>query len=899
MSRRLLALLALVPLACGDDLPSSTDAGSSDSTNGSSAGEPTPNPSTNADSSTDVTGQPPDAGGPPAACTVDPTKAAMQWPGLQDDGSTILVNGRRTESYGETVLIADHGFDVLAHPVAEVVYVTAAGRDASRLYVFDRNTHALVQEVERANAYHGLLLSPDGSRLYASNGLPGGVEYFDVAADGMVTLVGEIPVVGWTSGLTQSADGSTLWVASFDADRISEVDTATMTVTRLIATGVQPWDVMHIPGRNELWATGFGEDELSVFDLTADEVAATISLPTSPSMMALQDDESTMFVSVTGADTIVAIDTDTRTVVAETPVAEDDFVDVTGTQLPNSNVSALYHDGASDRLYATRGSDAAVGVFEASTLTSLGSIPTSWYPAGVALSPDGQQLFIPEMRANGSRSRVTGDPEDYGEYRGGVSFIDLDAIDLADSTNDVVSNFRRPLEVTPVPDCGSDFPLPEGYGGSPVIEHVVLIVNENQTFDALFGASGEALGVEADPEFLKWELPVTVNKRALAERFVIGDHFFTDAEESDSGHTFLTATHWTEYVERIKDERDDHGVLESYPLSQPAIPDRGNFFSWLLDNGKSIQIYGEIVGILQESSEGPVSQFSDPAFPGGILVNYDVRDEDKAQYVASEIARGELADFTYLLLPNDHGQGIEPGQPTPPSMTADNDYGVGIVVDAISHSKFWESTVIIVLQDDPQGSDDHIDESRSPILVISPWVRRGYVSHAQYSFSSVFATIERLLGVQPLGRPDAAAAPMYDMFTDVPDLEPYDAIPREFPEELGNIGDPGIAASRCMDFRGPDRNPGLGRVVKHYLAFRRGELTAEQADARIAADLADPEMLEEAEEEREEELSAHHAAIEGYRALVERYPDRNFPPLVEPPARLGPDPDCDLDDLHD
>lgn len=358
------------------------------------------------------------------------------------------------------------------------------------------------------------------------------------------------------------------------------------------------------------------------------------------------------------------------------------------------------------------------------------------------------------------------------------------------------------------------------------------------------------------------------------------------------GHTFLTATHWTEWVERINFDRDEYGVLETYPISQEAIPDRGNFFSWLLDHGKSIQIYGEIVGILHDSTVGPVSQFADPGFPGGIVINYDVHDVDKAQYVASEIARGELADFTFLSLPNDHGQGIVPGQPTPQSMTADNDAAVGIVVDALSHSPFWESTLVIVLQDDPQGSDDHIDESRSPLLLISPWVRRGYVSHAHYSFSSVFATIERLLGVPPLGRPDASAAPMWDMFTDVPDLEPYDAIPREFPEELGNVGDPGYAATRCMDFRGPDRNPGLGIVVDAYLAFRRGELTAAQADARIARELARPELLEEAEEEREEELDAHTTAVRGYAKLRAQHPELELPPLIEPPARLGPAPDC-------
>lgn len=889
--RVLPSLVFALLLACGDDVPQEPTTSSTGTTQGEVTTGPTGSegPATSADETAEGTDLGPLVG---AGCTVDPVEAATRWPGIQDDGSTILVNGRRTESYGPSVLLTGLGFDVAVHPTAEVAYVTTAGREDRHLYVIDRNTQAVVQDLDRGAAYYGLLLSPDGSRLYASNGVPGGVEVFDVAADGMVTSAGEVPVVGWTAGMAQSPDGATLWVASFDANRISEVDTATMTVTRLIAPGVQPWDVLYLPGRDELWATDFTGEALSIYDLGADAVADTLLLPTSPSMMALAEDESRVFVSVTGADEIVAIDPGTRAVVASTPVAETDLVDATGQPLPNSNVNALWVDAATDRLYAARGSDSAVGVFEASTLAPLGSIPTNWYPSGVALAPGGQQLVVSELRANGTRSQVNGAPEDQGTYRGGVSFIDLAGIDLADSTNDVVSNYRRPIEVATEPECGSDFPLPVGYEGSPVIEHVVLIVNENQTFDALFGGSGEALGVEADPAFLRWEEAVTVNKRALAERFVIADHFFTDASESDSGHTFLTATHWTEYVERVMTDRDEYGVLGSYPLAAPSIPDRGNFFSWLLDHGKSITLYGEIVGILQDSSQGPVSQFADPAYPGGLIVNFDYPDEDKALYVAQQIGEGTLADFTFMSLPNDHGVGIQPGKPTPPSMTADTDLGVGIVVDAISHSPFWGSTVIIVLQDDPQSSSDHIDRLRSPLQVISPWARTGYVSHAQYSFSSVFATIERLLGVPPLGRPDASAAPMWDVFTDVPNMAPYDVIPREYPEEVARVGDPGVTASRCMDFRGPDRNPGLGVVVEQYLAYRRGELSAAEADARITTALSDPKQREEAEEEREEELSAHAVAVARYAAMRAEHPELELPALVLPPDSLGPAPDC-------
>jgi DNA-binding beta-propeller fold protein YncE len=874
-------VITLSTLGCGDDTTQTTQVAST------STGE-TGTPTGSDTSSESETAAPlPDMPDPPVGCTVDPNAEAQLRPGLQDDGSTILVNGRLTHSYGEGVLLDGLGVDVALHPSVGVAYVTTAGRNNRRLYVIDRATREILQDIDRGEAYYGMAVSPDGSRLYVSNGVPGGIEIFDVDVDGLVTSVGEVDVVGWTAGMALTPDGATLYVACFDANRITEIDTATLTITRTIQPGFPVWDLLLLPGRNELWATDFADEELAIYDLTQDAVAATLTLTSSPSMMATNADESRVFVSVSGADNLVAIDTSTRAVVQSVLVAEDDFVDAMGQPLPHSNVGSLWFDASNNRLYAARGSDSAVAVLDADTLELLGSIPTSWYPAAIALDSDGSEMVVAELRANGTRSNLVA--QDPGVYLGGASFIDLSGIDLADTTNAVVENFRRPLELAATPDCGDDFPLPLDYAGSPVIEHVVLIVNENQTFDALFGNDADLLGVEADPAFLRWDPSTSINKRALAQRFVIADNFYTDAEESDSGHTFLTSTHWTDFVERIQKDRDQYDVLGFYPTSEPAIPDRGNFFVWALDHDKTLRIYGEVVGITATSSQGLVAQFSDNMYPGGLVINYAVKDEVKANYIAGKITDGELAQFTFISLPNDHTNGVSPGSPTPPSMVADNDYGVGIIVDAISHSPFWESTVIIVLQDDPQGSDDHIDEGRSPLLVISPWVRTGYVSHAHYSFSSVFATIERLLGLPPLGRPDASAAPMFDMFTDVPNLAPFDALPREYPEEFGDESDPGVAATRCMDFRGPDRAPGLEVVVDQYLAFRRGELSAAAAEAAITAGLAAIEPDGEEMEEAEEESSAHAQAIADYRALAQTHA---LPELIEPPASLGPAPGC-------
>lgn len=95
------------------------------------------------------------------------------------------------------------------------------------------------------------------------------------------------------------------------------------------------------------------------------------------------------------------------------------------------------------------------------------------------------------------------------------------------------------------------------------------------------------------------------------------------------------------------------------------------------------------------------------------------------------------------------------------------------------------------------------------------------------------AFLERILGVPPVGRPDAAAAPLYDFFTTTPDFTPYDARERLHPRELNGETTVGADRSREMDFRSPDRNPDLGALVRAYRAWRRGEIERDEAERRI------------------------------------------------------------------
>ena len=99
---------------------------------------------------------------------------------------------------------------------------------------------------------------------------------------------------------------------------------------------------------------------------------------------------------------------------------------------------------------------------------------------------------------------------------------------------------------------------------------------------------------------------------------------------------------------------------------------------------------------------------------------------------------------------------------------------VSDVVTAIGTSRFWTSTVIFVMWDEWGGWYDHVKPPyldfdglglRVPLLVISPFAKRGYVSHVQYETASVLRFAEDLYGLKQLSEADErATSPALDCF---------------------------------------------------------------------------------------------------------------------------------------
>jgi hypothetical protein len=211
----------------------------------------------------------------------------------------------------------------------------------------------------------------------------------------------------------------------------------------------------------------------------------------------------------------------------------------------------------------------------------------------------------------------------------------------------------------------------------------------------------------------------------------------------------------------------------------------------------------------------------DPLFPD---FNTDYPDQLRADEFLNEFAaytRGresneglefQLPAFILLYLPDDHTGGTRPNLPRPAASVADNDLALGRVVDAVSHSPYWDDTAIFVLEDDAQDGGDHIDAHRSIAFVVSKYspgtAAEPYLDHRFYTTVNVIHTMEMLLGLPPMNQNDAYAPAMGPLFSGAGNQPAFKADYRNLKNgliyETNKRDARGASESAQMDFSRPD-----------------------------------------------------------------------------------------------
>jgi DNA-binding beta-propeller fold protein YncE len=189
----------------------------------------------------------------------------------------------------------------------------------------------------------------------------------------------------------------------------------------------------------------------------------------------------------------------------------------------------------------------------------------------------------------------------------------------------------------------------------------------------------------------------------------------------------------------------------------------------------------------------------------------------------------ELPSFVLLYLPDDHTGGTRPNRARPAANVADNDLALGRVVDAVSHSPYWDDTAVFVLEDDAQDGADHVDAHRSIAFVISKYSQgsaaKPYVEHRFYTTVNMIHTMESLLELTPMNQNDAYAPVMSELFTGPGDQPPYKADDRNLKNgliyETNKRDSPGAKISSKMDFSRPDA-AGAARLNRVLWQDRKG-----------------------------------------------------------------------------
>jgi DNA-binding beta-propeller fold protein YncE len=654
----------------------------------------------------------------------------------------------------------------------------------------------------------GLALSASGARLVVVQHENDAVTLVDLMArksSGDVGLTrrgaagGEFPRAVATVGELHA------YVASQRDHEVVDVNPVEGGVERRIPVGSQPTALVANRAGTRLYVADADSDEISVVDLVAGRELTRIpttapaeSVPgdlaplrgSNPNALALSPDERTLYVTNGGNSTLAIL-----------------ALDATGSA---GRVTGLVPTG----LYPNAVSVSRDGrwLYVANGRSVPGPNPRGpWSDMGLArehpYSPNGGNEYSLQL-----------------EHGGLLAFPVPGEADLATLTRQAIAN-DFPTDFTRVP------PVFQRLRGQ--VKHVVFVVAENRTYDQLLG---DLPGADGDPHLVHWGARITPNHHALARTFVTLDRFFASGDVSGDGWQWTMGGRTTDvaekgipvsYADRGHHTYDWEGMnrginvgLATYHdrlVSNPytpadelpgaidvAAPDE-LLWDAALAAGRSARVYGVFCDLTRyglgedeparlpllrmpfESAtrvsfptRASLAEVEDPFFRG-----FDMRFPDAwriaewRRELGGYVASGELPALSIVRLPHDHLGSFRDaidGVDTPDTQMADHDWAVGSLVEALSRTPFWESTVVMVVEDDAQNGSDHVNAHRTLALVAGGHVRRGAVVHTPYTTPSLLRSIELLLGLAPLGQHDAEAPAMEDVFTDQADTSPYEAI---------------------------------------------------------------------------------------------------------------------------
>jgi YVTN family beta-propeller protein len=757
------------------------------------------------------------------------------------DGSD-LPNGWRITPAGKAVAeMGDLVLNLISSPDGKVIVSVNSGFLPHAVDVFDARTHAKIQHIGLTSTSLGMAWSPDGHTLYVSGGNASGAESKadPVAAVNELTyangrlsekptakLVETIdPKLVWWSGVAYHPGRHLVYAANRGTGTgpgsVVVFDAKTRQIVTRIPVETTPYQTLLTPDGKLLFVSNWSSESVSVIDTTSNKVIRVLHVGMNPNDMKLSSD-GRLFVACSNDNTVYVIDAHRLEVIERlsttlTPLAPE-----------GSTPDALAIDNLRKLLYvanADNNSLAVVHIENRTHSTVVGFIPTGWYPSALLLTDHDHTIYI------GNTKGEEGHPDSNGPHFGKESDKTLQ---------------KSSLEVLPVTDLKDKLPLwtdevtkntpyhdsllseartpqepsiiPQRVGETSEIKHIIYIIKENRTYDQEFGDIANANG---DPRLVLFGEKVTPNQHALAKQYVVLDNLYCDGEVSVDGHSWSNSAYATDFNEKQWPPQYGGHSNASYSV-QAMVPSAGHLWDLARRKGLTYRSYGEnaaraSTGTSMKAAPGAEGLVGHVSKEYG--VGLDARDTTKVAVFLRDLKESEanfdspdpekrLPDYIVMSMPEDHTRGTAPGAFTPQAMVANNDFAIGQLVDAVSHSRYWPSTAIFIIEDDAQDGADHVDGRRTMGLVISPYVKRGLVDSTLYTTSSMVRSMELLLGLPPMSQYDAAAMPMYASFGVQPMATPFNVIqPLIDVNAVNTRKSYGADQSSRMNFKELDRAP--------------------------------------------------------------------------------------------
>jgi YVTN family beta-propeller protein len=765
-------------------------------------------------------------------------------------GGFLLNSGWRLQPAGHQVPVGTLPMSSALSPDGKFLLVLNGGYNPPSISVLDVDSEKEIGRTPVADGWLGLTFSPKGDLVYVGGGSRASILEFKYA-NGVLTPARIFPVVpeakrtanDFIGDVAISPDGRLIYAADLFQDSVVVINPQSGMLIERFKTGRRPYRILFHPDGKSFFVTSWTDGTLGHYQADTGALLETVRLAPHPTDMvwragateAVEGEAPVvgrLFVSSANTNNVYSIGVAAS---KSLRVLESINMAMTPRHPLGMTPSALALSPDGKQLYVVCSDANAVAMVDISQDRAdvHGFIPTGWYPTAARALANGKLVIL-----NGRGLRSYPNPkgpnptkhpaprhegviaEDYvGKLQTGTAaFLPVPSdqqLEAYTSTVLACSPYNdNMLDTSGIPPGG---PVPSKPGEPSPIQHILYVVKENRTYDQVLGDMKEGNG---DASLVLFGERITPNQHKLAREFVLFDNFYVNSDVSADGHNWSTAAIAPDYVQKMwpnsyagRRKRYDYEGQE-----RASAPGAGYLWSNAAPKGISMRNYGYFVDNLPTAAgegEVQISGVRDPILarvtnPQYRSFDLNYSDVDRAKVFLKDLAEfeksGQMPHLMFMKLGNDHTFGTAAGKIAPLSLVADNDYALGLLVEAISHSRFWSSTAIFVLEDDAQNGADHVDSHRSPAFAISPYVKRGAVDGTMYNTTSMLRTMELILGMNPMTHFDAGARPMNAAFQPAANAAPYVAEKPRIPLDQRNAAGSATAArSARMDFSQEDR----------------------------------------------------------------------------------------------